>query len=40
MGEKSSYSKIGLHSSYKIIYMDPKQGFGYILVRNNSDRLL
>jgi hypothetical protein len=20
--------------------MDPKQGFGYILVRNNSDRLL
>lgn len=39
LGEKSSYAKIGLNSSYKIINMDPKQGFGYILIRNNSDRL-
>lgn len=40
LGEKNSYARIGLPNCYKIVNMDPKQGFGYILIRNNSNRLL
>jgi hypothetical protein len=39
LGEKQYYKKIGLPNAYKIVNMDPKQGFGYILIRNNSNKM-
>lgn len=40
LGEKNTYARVGLPNCYKIVNMDPRQGFGYILVKNNSNRVL
>ena len=38
--KKTFYAKHPLNTSFKVICIEPKQGYGYILVRNNSNFIL
>lgn len=40
LGQKLYYQKHALSTSYKIIFADPKEGYGYVLVRNNTNHMM
>lgn len=40
LGDKTHYGQIGLPNAYKVIFMDPRQGYGYIILRNEGNKLL